>query len=65
MFKAAMRERFPEKLPKGAAYSIETGQAPPASPGAYDAVIDLRKLRNEGDRTIAAASGEAATASRQ
>jgi hypothetical protein len=65
MFKAAMRERFPEKLPAGAAYSIETGSAPPASPGAYDAVIDLRKLRNEGDRTLTAATDDAKTASRQ
>jgi hypothetical protein len=55
MFKAAMRERFPNSLPKGAAYSIETGVAPPPSPAAYDAVIDLRKLRQEGDRGIAVA----------
>lgn len=65
MFKAAMRERFPEKLPAGAAYSIETGPAPPASPVAYDAVIDLRKLKQMGDRTITSASGEATTASRR
>jgi hypothetical protein len=52
MFKAAMRERFPESLPKGSAYSIETGAAPPPSPAAYDAVIDLRKLRQEGDRSV-------------
>jgi hypothetical protein len=61
MFKAAMRERFPESLPKGSAYSIETGAAPPPTPAAYDAVIDLRKLRQEGDRTVTVA-GEAATA---
>ncbi len=62
MFKAAMRERFPDKLPAGSAYSVVTGVAPPASPGAYDVVIDLRKLRQEGDRSIAVA-GESATAS--
>ncbi len=50
MFRAAMRERFPERLPPGAAFSIVTGAAPPASPGAYDSVIDLRMLRREGDR---------------
>jgi len=65
MFKAAMRERFPDTLPKGTAYSIETGPLPPASPGAYDTVIDLRKLRQEGDRTLASATGEATTASRR
>jgi hypothetical protein len=65
MFKAAMRERFPEKLPAGTAYSIETGFAPPTSPAAYDAVIDLRKLRTEGDRALTAASDGAKTASRQ
>jgi hypothetical protein len=63
MFKAAMRERFPESLPAGSAYSIVTGAAPPPSPAAYDVVIDLRKLRQEGDRTLSVA-GEAATVSR-
>jgi hypothetical protein len=59
MFKAAMRERFPEHLPAGSALSVETGPTPPASPGAYDEVVDLRKLRLEGDRTTIAAAGAA------
>ena len=67
MFKDAIRERFPDHLPSGSALSVETGLAPPASPSAYDEVIDLRRLRLEGDRaTIASASaGEATTASRR
>jgi hypothetical protein len=67
MFKAAIRERFPDHLPAGSALSVETGPAPPVSPGAYDEVVDLRKLRLEGDRTtIASASaGDATTASRR
>jgi len=64
MFKAAMRERFPESLPAGLAYSIETGPFPPTTPLAYDAVIDLRELRFEGDRRIAP-TGQAATAARR
>lgn len=64
MFKAAMRERFPESLPAGSAYSIVTGAAPPPSPAAYDAVIDLRKLRQEGDRRLSVV-GDAATVSRR
>jgi hypothetical protein len=64
MFKAAMRERFPDKLPAGAAFSIVTGAAPPASPAAYDAVIDLRKLRNEGDRELTVAGDGGAAARR-
>jgi hypothetical protein len=67
MFKDAMRERFPEHLPTGASLSVETGPTPPASPRAYDAVVDLRKLRLEGDRTTIASVGasDATTASRR
>ncbi len=65
MFKAAMRERFPDRLPAGSAYSVVTGTGPPAAPGAYDAVIDLRKLRTEGDRTTVAGETDTATASRR
>jgi hypothetical protein len=65
MFKAAMRERFPEHLPSGSSLSIITGPVPPASPSAYDEVVDLRKLRQEGDRLLSAAAGEATTASRR
>jgi hypothetical protein len=63
MFKAAIRERFPDKLPPGAAYSIDTGRVPPAPALRYDAVIDLRRLRQEGDRALQM-TGEAATAQR-
>jgi hypothetical protein len=65
MFKAAMRERFPEHLPSGSSLSIITGPAPPASPSAYDEIVDLRKLRQEGDRPLSAAAGEVSTASRR
>jgi hypothetical protein len=47
-----LRERFPDRLPAGAAFSIETGFAPPQSAAAYDTVIDLRNLRTEGDRSL-------------
>jgi hypothetical protein len=67
MFNDAMRERFPEHLPSGSALSVETGPTPPSSPSAYDEVVDLRKLRLEGDRTTIAATtaAEATTASRR
>ena len=44
MFKAAVRLRFPAKLPAGSSYTVASGQTPPAT-GAYDLVIDMRKLR--------------------
>jgi len=62
MFKQAMRERFPAHLPAGSSLSIITGPTPPPSPTAYDEVVDLRKLRQEGDRLLSAAAGEATTA---
>jgi hypothetical protein len=62
MFKAAMRERFPGHLPAGSSLSIITGPKPPPSPSAYDEVVDLRKLRQEGDRPLSTAAGEATTA---
>jgi hypothetical protein len=65
MFKQAMRERFPEHLPSGSSLSIITGSAPPPAPTAYDEVVDLRKLRQEGDRPLSASAGEATTASRR
>ena len=44
MFKAAVHDRYPDKLPKGGSYTFKAGrEAPP--PGAYDLVIDLRKLK--------------------
>jgi len=45
MFKAAVRLRFPAKLPAGSSYTVASGRQPPVS-GAYDLVIDMRKLRN-------------------
>jgi hypothetical protein len=43
MFKAAVRARFPDKLPRGSAYTVEAGPAEPAA-GTYDLVVDMRKL---------------------
>jgi hypothetical protein len=65
MFKDAMRERFPGHLPAGSSLSIITGPVPPPSPSAYDEVVDLRKLRQEGDRLLSTSAGEATTASRR
>jgi hypothetical protein len=44
MFKAALRDRFPGKLPKGASYTFASGREVPAN-DAYDVVIDMRKLK--------------------
>jgi uncharacterized membrane protein len=44
MFKAAVRSRFPDKLPKGGRYTVESGHNEPA-PGDYDLVVDMRKLQ--------------------
>ena len=44
MFKAAVRLRYPAKLPTGSSYTVASGRTPPAS-GAYDLVIDMRKLK--------------------
>lgn len=45
MFKAAINDRFPaSKLPKGGSYTFASGRDEPA-PGAYDLVIDMRKLK--------------------
>lgn len=44
MFRTALRERFPRGLPKGASYTFATGLAPPPA-GAYDYVVDLRRLK--------------------
>lgn len=45
MVKAAVRARFPEKLPKGGSLTVASGRAEPA-PKAFDVVIDMRKLKN-------------------
>ncbi|HVJ29376.1 MAG TPA: hypothetical protein VNA66_03630, partial [Gammaproteobacteria bacterium] len=50
MFKAAMRERFPNGLPAGTDYLLTTGFGPPPPVG-YDLVVDLRELKNLGERT--------------
>ena len=44
MFKAAVRLRFPAKLPAGSSYTVASGRKPPES-GAFDLVIDMRKLK--------------------
>jgi hypothetical protein len=49
MFKAAMRERFPNGLPAGTDYLVTTGFGPPPPVG-YDLVVDLRELKNLGER---------------
>lgn len=45
MFQAAMKERYPYKLPAGISYTVAVGRTEPAL-AAYDLVIDLRTLRN-------------------
>ena len=45
MFKAAIRDRFGSKMPKGTSYTFTSGREEPA-PRAYDLVIDMRKLKN-------------------
>jgi hypothetical protein len=49
MFKAALRERFPNGLPAGTDYLVTTGFGPPPPVG-YDLVVDLRELKNLGER---------------
>jgi hypothetical protein len=55
MFKAALRERYPQGLPNGAEYLLTTGFAPPPAAG-YDLVADLRELKNMGERAATRAS---------
>lgn len=45
MFTSALRERFGPKLPRGASVKVDVGPEAPAE-GAYNLVIDLRKLRD-------------------
>jgi hypothetical protein len=52
MFKAALRERFPNGLPEGTDYLMTTGFGPPPPVG-YDLVVDLRELKNLGERAPA------------
>jgi hypothetical protein len=65
MFKTALRERFPATVANGKSYRLETGWLPPMQPGNYDLVLDLRRLKNEGDRTVASAIGQEPTALRR
>jgi hypothetical protein len=58
MFKAALRERFPERLPPGYGVTLTTGLGPPPSPAAYDIVIDLRKLKDSREDALTVAEGE-------
>ena len=55
MFKAAIRERFPDGLPAGTDYLLTTGFGPPPPVG-YDLVADLRELKNLGERAPAETS---------
>jgi hypothetical protein len=64
MFKTALRERFPAAVADGMSYGLETDMVPPAKPGQYSLVLDMRRLKTEGDRMLAVV-GEAATASRR
>jgi hypothetical protein len=50
MFKAALRERFPAGLPEGTSYSLFTGFGAPPTQYRYDLVVDLRELKNLGER---------------
>ncbi len=65
MFKTALRERFPATVANGKSYKLESGWLPPTQPGNYDLVLDLRRLKGEGDRTVASAIGQEPTALRR
>jgi hypothetical protein len=57
MFRAAVRQRFPQGLPEGTSYTLTTSLSPPIMP--YDLVLDLRELKVQGERapTVTTASG--------
>jgi hypothetical protein len=44
MFRAAVRQRYADKMPKNIGYTVTLGRAAPADEKAYDMVIDLRKI---------------------
>jgi hypothetical protein len=48
MFKAALHERYPVKLPKGTKYTIVSGRAAPDSKD-YDLVIDMREYKQRAE----------------
>jgi hypothetical protein len=56
MFKAALRERFPNGLPENTAYTLWTGSGPPPMEYSYDLVVDLQELRSLGERASAEAT---------
>ncbi len=56
MFKAAMRERFPNGLPDNTAYTLWTGSGSPPAEYSYDLVVNLQELRNLGERASAEAT---------
>jgi hypothetical protein len=58
MFKTALRERFPAPVANGKSYRLVTGWLPPTQPGNYDLVLDVRRLKGEGDRAVAAIGQE-------
>jgi hypothetical protein len=45
MFRAALRERFPNGLPRGSSYTVASGLDGPRKTPVPDAVIDMRPLR--------------------
>ena len=45
MFHAAVRTRFPDKLPQGGQATVTTSSVEP-QPGSYDLLIDMRKLKS-------------------
>ena len=49
MFEAALRERFPDGLPEGTDYLL-TRASVRRRPSANDLVVDLRELKNLGER---------------
>jgi hypothetical protein len=51
IFKAAVRERFPDAR-WGEDYTVETGFVPPGQPQSYAVVLDMRTLREQGDRVF-------------
>jgi hypothetical protein len=64
MFKTALRERFPAAVADGVSYDLETDSVPPTRPSQYSLVLDMRRLKTEGDR-MRVSVGDAATALRR
>lgn len=45
MFRAAVRQRYPAKLPKGSSYTLVVGPTLPQA-GTFDVVIDMRRMKS-------------------